>query len=51
MIGHSTCQEYFDLTPFAIVPKQVDIEYDDFLKIDLDGKPMEVHHFGPTDGA
>ena len=51
IICHRICQEYFDLAPFAIVPEKVDIEYDDFSEIDLDGKPIELHHFGPTDGS
>jgi len=46
---HRSCQAVFDLDVLGITPRKVDVEFGDFLSIDV-GKTVELHNLGPADG-
>ena len=50
VVCQANCAATFALDPFGRVPDEVDITFDGFLGLEVGGKRVELHSFGPADG-
>ena len=50
IVCQANCAAVFALDPFGAVPDEVDITFDRFLSLEVGGKQVELHSFGPADG-
>lgn len=50
VICHRSCQAVFDLDVLGITPRTVDVEFGDFMALDVGGADVELHYYGPADG-
>lgn len=44
------CSDMFALDPLGKSPETVDVEFDEYLEMDVGGTRVELHHFAPADG-
>ena len=50
VICHATCQPVFDLDLSGQAPEKVHVTFDDSLRVDFRGPPVDLHYQGPADG-
>lgn len=50
VVCHRSCSAVFALDVLGIAPDKVDVAFGDFLSLDVGGKAVHLHHYGPTDG-
>lgn len=50
VVCQANCAATFALDPFGRVPDEVDVTFDEFLGLEVGGKRVELHSFGPADG-
>ena len=47
---HAACVDPFKLDTLGLAPKEVDVLFNDYLKIEVGGTVVELHHWAPADG-
>ena len=50
IVCQQVCARLFALDPFGTTPETVDIEFDEYLVIDVGDTRVDLHHFAPADG-
>lgn len=50
VVCQANCAATFALDPFGRVPDEIDVTFDEFLGLEVGGKRVELHSFGPADG-
>jgi len=50
VVCHRSCSAVFALDVLGIAPAKVDVAFGDFLSLDVGGKAVHLHHYGPADG-
>lgn len=50
VVCHRSCQAVFALDVPGTAPDKVDVAFGDFLSLDVGGKTVHLHNYGPADG-